>query len=164
MPFSYRGQAIKVVVTSPLGQYLVVVESYARGLAVDAGVLRAMWSENELAGVERGASVTVDALVVEASARSRRTVAEQLGNEVATSAAILETLRRNASFFEGTDSFWRVEHALWSSFTRDAVVEKICSVIMNCLPKHLEKKTLEEVLASFSVAERSKVIVFAARS
>jgi hypothetical protein len=91
---SYRGQSIKVVVTSPLVQYLVVVESCCRGLAVDSGTLRALRSESELAGVERSASVTVDAFVAQASACSRHTVAEQLEDDAATSEAILEVLKR----------------------------------------------------------------------
>ena len=120
-----------------------------------------MWSENELAGVERSASVTVDALVVEASARSRRTVAEHLEDDAATSEAILEVLKRKASFLATTDRFWRIEHALWSSFTGEEAEAKIRAAILNCFPKQGEQKTLEEVIASFFVCECSKALAFA---
>ena len=50
MKYIYRGVDIMVTVTLALDQYQVAVESYLRGLAVDAGLLKALWSEDELVG------------------------------------------------------------------------------------------------------------------
>jgi hypothetical protein len=161
MPFKYRGQEIKVTVTSPLDQYQIAVESYIRGLAVDAKLLPPLWSEDELVPKRPKVDISIDNAALRGSLCSRHALAEHLEDDVATNENIQEILRRKASFLVSTDRFWRIEHAFWSSFTGEAAQEKIHALILDCFPKPGDQKTLEEVQNAFAVAESSKVLAFA---
>ena len=55
----YRGREYTVASTSPLDQFLSSVEALIVGLAVDEGLVKALWVENILIGLRAKPGATI---------------------------------------------------------------------------------------------------------
>lgn len=157
---AYRGEELTILVSSPIDQFNVAVETFVRGLAVDAGILVPLWSEADLIGPRPEPEHKVDAACVKEASITRRTLQDQLDDDDATSENIKRVMQQKKAFLSTTDRFWRIEQAFWTSLMGASAEAKVHEKILACLPTLEDNIPLQVADNMFEKVESSKLVAF----
>jgi hypothetical protein len=156
----YRGETIKMAVTSALDHYNCAAESFIRGLAVDTGKLQALWAESDLLGNRAAQTGSVSEDCVLLSLGSRQLLADQLDKEDASAANIKRTLKAKHTFLMSTDKHWRIEFSFWDSLVGQGAETKMHARVLDCLPSAAKPLTVDTSLGLFQVISNSALFAF----
>lgn len=158
---TYRGVLVPVVVHSHYDEYLMSEAAQLESMAVDVGVVSALFCEDSLVPQNRAKpTIHIDLEVVNSAVVARKAAAAALIVDAPCGDAILASLTSHQAHMAQLHRAWRVTMAFWHSVVGEGSERRLKDEILKCLPSDTKKVSVEVAAAALDELSRSKLVSF----
>lgn len=157
----YRGWNFPMEVFSFYDEYLMAEACQVETLAVDQGLLPALFCESELVPEDRAAVVLeIDDEVLAPAKSVRRAVAAGLAGDTPSGDNILHSLTMHAGQYNQLHRPFRAQIAFWTSIVGAGSEQRLHSEVLKCLGTSERPVTVTEACQRLAALEGRKLIAF----
>ena len=144
---TYRRTTVKTITTSPMDMYYKMREAWLTGLAVDQGVLKPLWNEDDfLEKVAVDPAITLDPAVFAKAASTRSNLETSSVGEVASAVTVMALLKEKENFLGPRDRGFAVVKAFWTWASEASSPSHLGDTIKKCFYKSDALSAIEEVV------------------